>query len=324
MEELHMRYNHLSFEQRCYLATYCKSGLKRKEIAWEIGVSRATVSNEIKRNVPWNGVYSASQAQVQYEDRRKTCCKQKKFTPELKLIINEKLTLDWSLEQISGYGKKYGLYDISHESIYRHVLKDKKSGGSLYLYLHRFRKRYRKRLSNSKRFGTIKNRVFIDERPKIIEERTRIGDWEIDTVIGKQHKKSIVTIVDRVSKKTLISCVVRKKAEIVAREAVRLLLPFKSQVFTITADNGSEFAHHEAISRDLQAKFYFAYPYHSWERGLNENTNGLIRQYIPKGTDLSDVTTEKIAWIMDRLNNRPRKSLEYATPNEVFERTMKD
>ncbi len=241
-------------------------------------------------------------------------------TSELEHVIKEKLILDWSPEQISGYGKRHGLFDISHERIYQYVLKDKKSGGHFFMHLRRGKKKYKKRYGYSRDNGPIKNRVFIDERPKIVDEKIRVGDWEIDTIIGKQHKKSIVTLVDRVSKKTLISCVIKKCSARVTLETIGLLMSFKQYVFTITADNGTEFSQHEVIAKILQAKMYFAHPYHSWERGLNENTNGLIRQYIPKGSDLEEVGQEKILWIMDRLNNRPRKSLGYATPNEVFEK----
>lgn len=228
---------------------------------------------------------------------------------------------EWSPEQISGHAKRHQLFSISHERIYQYVLQDKKKGGDLYKHLRRGKKRYKKRYGSPKRQGPIKNRVWIDDRPKIVDEKIRIGDWEIDTIIGKQQQGAIVTLVERVSKLTLIGEVGTKQPNKVAEQIVKLLMPFKERVFTLTADNGIEFASHEYIANALDAKVYFAHPYHSWERGLNENTNGLIRQYIPKSSDFKQIELGKIQKITQDLNNRPRKLLSYATPNEIFEQT---
>lgn len=233
-------------------------------------------------------------------------------------FIKEKIQLEWSPEQISGYGKRHHLFAISHERIYQYVLADKKSGGKLYLHLRFGKKKYRKRYGSLKRTHTIKNRVFIDDRPDIVNQKSRLGDWEIDTIIGKGHKEAIVTIVERLSKKILIGRVTSKKAAEVSIEVVSLLLPIKSSVLTITSDNGCEFAQHEWIAKNLDASIYFAHPYHSWERGLNENTNGLIRQYIPKGSSFAELTQERIQEITNRLNSRPRKALGFITPDEQF------
>lgn len=318
-----MTYKHLTFAQRCKIAAYWKVGNLQNEIAKELGVSESTISRELKRNIRWNGVYSPEQAQSNYNGRRKHSRKEKKLTDELKAIIREKIELEWSPEQISGYGKRHRLFKISHECVYQFVLKDKKAGGQLYLHLRRGKKKYKKRYGSAKRIGAIKNRVFIDDRPKIVDEKIRVGDWEIDTIVGKQHQRAIVTLVGRITKKTLISQVIPKRADSVTNQTMTLLEPFKDYVFTITADNGCEFAQHERIAGTLEAKIFFAHPYHSWECGLNENTNGLIRQYIPKGSDLNDVDEENISHIMDRLNNRPRKALGYATPNERFQEHSK-
>jgi IS30 family transposase len=226
--------------------------------------------------------------------------------------------LEWSPEQISGYGKRHGLFEISHERIYQYILADKKTGGTLYQHLRCGKKRYRKRYGSPKRTHTIKNRIFIDDRPEVVNQKSRVGDWEIDTIVGKNHQDAIVTIVERLTKKTVIGRVTTKKAQDVSQEIVSLLLPIKSHVLTITSDNGTEFSQHEWIAKSLEASIYFAHPYHSWERGLNENTNGLIRQYIPKGSSFTDLTPERIKEIENLLNSRPRKSLNYATPDEVF------
>ena len=158
----------------------------------------------------------------------------------------------------------------------------------------------------------------IDKRPKVVEQKKRIGDLEIDTVIGKDHQGVLVTVVDRKSKLSLIKSVPSKEASVVTHALIEMLLPLKPVIKTITSDNGKEFAYHKQVSQALDAHFYFAHPYHSWERGLNEHTNGLIRQYIPKKTDFTSITKEQIVTIQNRLNHRPRKVLGYKTPYEVF------
>lgn len=198
-------------------------------------------------------------------------------------------------------------------------LADKKAGGDLYKHLRHSGKKRKKRYGSKDRRGQIKNRVSIDERPKIVEKKKRIGDWEGDTIIGKQQEKAIVTLVDRASKKVLIGKVATKHSSIVSDIMINLLKPFKDFSHTITLDNGKEFSDHEKTAAALNMNIYFAHPYHSWERGVNENTNGLIRQYIPKGSSFHDISDEKIHWITEQLNNRPRKSLGYQTPNEVFQ-----
>jgi len=159
---------------------------------------------------------------------------------------------------------------------------------------------------------------FIDDRPSVVDEKKRIGDWEVDTIIGKNHQQAIVTMVERLSKITVLKKVTIKSAELVSNALITSLTPLAEFILTITGDNGTEFAYHEKVAEALQADFYFAHPYSSWERGLNENTNGLIRQYLKKGCNFSDVTDEDLEMIMNRLNNRPRKTLGYKTPNQVF------
>lgn len=271
----------------------------------------------------WNGVYCPDQADHNYHNRRKMSRKPVKLTSSFKLEINDLLQKEWSPEQISGYGRRHNLFSISHESIYQYLLADKKLGGKLYLHLRHGKKKYRKRYGSSKRTAPIKNRTMIDARPQIVEEKQRIGDWEIDTIVGKNNQSAIVTLVERVSKKTLIGMPGNKLSEFVSNQTIQMLLPIKACVFTITADNGTEFAQHELIASALDAKVYFAHPYHSWERGLNENTNGLIRQYIPKKSDFRNLTAEDIINVQNKLNDRPRKSLDYATPNEVFDKLYK-
>lgn len=201
---------------------------------------------------------------------------------------------------------------------YQHIWTDKRHGGTLYLHLRQSHKKRKKQYGSKDKRGQIRNRVSIDERPAIVEEKTRIGDWEIDTVIGQNHQGALVTIVDRVSKFTLIKKVDSKHAEVVTEATIILLKPYLDKALTITADNGKEFAGHETIKAHLNADVYFAHPYHSWERGLNENTNGLIRQYFTKGSSFEDITDADVEAVMHKLNHRPRKTLNYKTPHAVF------
>jgi IS30 family transposase len=180
------------------------------------------------------------------------------------------------------------------------------------------KKRRRKRYGKYDKRGKIPNRKSIDERPAVVERRARIGDWEAETIVGKNHNQAIVSLVERKSKLTRLEKVTRNTGESVRRATCKALEAIAECVHTITSDNGREFSGHEAIAERLDAGFYFAHPYHSWERGLNENTNGLVRQFFPKGTDFSKITQREVKAVEKRLNNRPRKGLGYKTPNEVF------
>jgi len=242
------------------------------------------------------------------------------MTPQVIKIIEEKLKEKWSPEQISGRLKLESDINISHESIYKHIWADKHQGGTLYMHLRHAGKKYNKRSSGKAGRGCIPNRTDIKERPAIVEEKLRLGDWEGDTIIGANQKGAILSMVDRGSKLTLLAKLKDKCAVgvVVATKACfdRLAEPI---VHTITYDNGKEFSSHEQISESLDAQCYFATPYHSWERGLNEHTNGLVRQYLPKGTEFSSVSARAIQKIEDALNDRPRKVLAYLTPREVYQ-----
>ncbi len=267
--------------------------------------------------------YRYKQAQEKANLRRKTSRKATKMTPTLIAIIEEKIVEEWSPEQISGWLLEEKELLISHERIYQHIWQDKEDGGVLYMHLRRQGKKYQSRGSNGKTSrGSIKNPVSIEERPDIVEEKGRFGDWEIDTVIGKNHQGALVTIVERTTLFTAIARVYGKAADCVTKATIKLLEPFKPLLQSITADNGKEFAYHERISEQLSVDFYFAHPYCSWERGLNENTNGLIRQYFPKSTDFKEITDKAVEEVMEKLNNRPRKTLGFKTPKELFNRNF--
>lgn len=318
-----MNYTQLTEVKRYQIYTLLKNDFTQADIAKEIGLSPSTVSREIARNTGERG-YRPKQAHEKALERRKTAAKFRSMTDKLKKTVTGYLLQEWSPEQISGYLKSAGTERVSHETIYQFILDDKKNGGVLYKQLRHSGKKRKKRYGSTDRRGEIKDRISIDDRPKSIEKRTRIGDWEIDLVIGKNHKGALVTIVDRLSLMTLIAKVDSKHAGPVAEATILMLRRYRrSGAHTITADNGKEFANHKKISKALGLDFYFAHPYSSWERGTNENTNGLIRQYLPKGTEFKAVNDETCDFIMNRLNNRPRKCLGYRTPKQVFEEFLK-
>jgi IS30 family transposase len=316
-----MGYKQLTLKQRYQISAYKKAGFKQYEIALKLNVSNSTISRELSRN-SCNGYYNPEKAQIICHQRHQVKAKVVRLTNPVKSFIKKRLKLDWSPEQISGVMKKEKIDSISHETIYKYIYHNKSCGGYLYQYLRHKNKKYHKRGSDYNTRGIIKNRVSIETRPKIVERKSRVGDFEIDTVIGANHQGALVTIVDRKSKFTLVKKVASKQADIVTQVIVTMMHPIKAITHTITSDNGKEFAYHEQISKALDTKFFFANPYHSWERGLNEHTNGLIRQYLPKGTDFTKVKNKEIQFIQDRLNNRPRKALGYKTPAEVFYATI--
>jgi IS30 family transposase len=303
-----MNYTHLTREERYQIYALKKAGHKQSEIANVLGRSEATISRELTRNRGQRG-YRPKQAHHMATERR--AVNARTIDEATWQFAREKIEQQWSPEQISGHAA------ISHETLYQRIYADKQAGGTLWMHL-RCQKQRRKRYGKTDRRGIIPNRHSIDDRPAIVDERERIGDWEADTVIGKNHQQAIVSIVERKTGLTLIRKVERKTAQAVSQVMIELLKPYRRQVHTITSDNGREFAEHEEIAKRLKADFYFAHPYASWERGTNENTNGLIRQYFPKNRDFTTITQQEIDTAMERLNNRPRKRLGYKTPNQVF------
>jgi len=279
-----------------------------------IGRHRSTISRELSRNRGMRG-YRPRQAHRLTLERRKAKvrpCFGGSIWTKVELLLQR----DWSPEQISGRLRAEEGIRISHEYIYQYIYADKRAGGELHHHL-RCQKKRRKRYGAYDRRGVIRNRVSIDERPVVVDERSRVGDWEGDTVIGKNHKGALVTLVERKSLYTVIGRVARKTAAAVRAAIVAGLTLHKNRVHTLTYDNGKELAEHEQIAKALGVEIYFAHPYSSWERGLNENTNGLLRQYFPKGQELTAVAREEIEHVA-RLNHRPRKTLGFRTPYEVF------
>ena len=309
-------YNHVTRDERCQIYALKSTGMSLRGMAKELKKDVSTISREIKRNSGKRG-YRFHQADTSACERRSEASKvPNKLTAELTIEIESKLEEDWSPEQISGRLKTEGIF-ISHESIYRYIWEDKRGGGLLYQHLRHNGKRYKKRYSGKAGRSCIPDRVDITARPIIVEEKSRIGDWEGDTVISSGSKTAILTVVDRCSKYTLMKKLGQKTAENVQHAMIEKMQEFPHQVYTITYDNGMEFAAHKEISVALNSESYFAAPYHSWERGLNEHTNGLIRQYLPKSFDFKNITDGEIKVIENKLNHRPRKVLEYKTPFEI-------
>lgn len=310
---------HLTREQRYTISEMKRQGYKQTDIAQVIGKDKSVVSRELKRNCDKrNNEYRANLAQKKYEKRQKEKPKRKHFTNEIKTHVENWLKEDFSPEQIVGRSKLEGLPCVSHERIYQYVWNDKKEKGLLYLHLRRKGRKYRKRGAAKDSRGIIKGRVDISQRPEIVNEKTRLGDLEIDTVIGKNHKGAILTINDRVSSFLWMEKLNGKNAEELAIKVGETLRENAHWIHTITADNGKEFAEHEKIANDINIDFFFAKPYHSWERGANENLNGLVRQYFPKKSSFESVTNQDIKYVQHKLNNRPRKKLGFLSPIEFL------
>lgn len=314
---------HITEKQRYAISKMLQVPMSKKDIAEAIGVDRSNIYREIKRNCDSrSGKYNPDLAQRKADKRKVEKKRKEVFTQAMKKRVKKLLRKDLSPEQIVGRSQVENIAMVSHETIYCWIWQDKRQGGDLHKSLRRQGRKYSKRGSKNAGRGFIPNRVEIDQRPSIVEQKERFGDLEIDTIIGKNHKGAILTINDRATSRVWIRKLSGKEAIPVAKIAVWALRKVKNLIHTITADNGKEFAKHEEIAQKLEIKFYFCKPYHSWERGANENTNGLIRQYIPKGKDFSEVTNKQIKWIENKLNNRPRKRLGYLTPNEKFKQII--
>jgi transposase, IS30 family len=308
-----INYRQLTQEQRYQIYALMKAGFNHTQIGSEIGVHKSTVSREVRRNYGQRG-YRPKQAQQLAATRQEQRVRERipaKTWQRVELLLRQ----EWSPAQIAGRLKLEHQFSVSHERIYQHIYSDKQEGGILYRHL-RCQKVRRKRYGRYDRRAQLQDRRSIEQRPKIVDAKRRHGDWEADTIIGRNHQQAIVSLTERKSKLTRLQKVTRNTAELVGQAVREQLQPLT--VHTITSDNGREFAQHQRIAHQLKADFYFAHPYSSWERGLNENTNGLVRQYFPKKSDFSKITGRQIKKAVERLNNRPRKTLGYKTPNEVF------
>jgi IS30 family transposase len=323
-------YKRLTLAQRYQIQTLYQQHQTQTHIAQQIGVSQSTISRELTNQAQHRPkqTYDAQQAQQR-------AGKAKKRTPyklkgPLLITVLARLRDRLSPEQICGeLQRKTTKRVLHHETIYRYIYQRKALSKNQHLdhedltqYLRiRHRKRYKKRGQPTRR-QLIPNRISIEQRPAIVETNTELGHWEADTVIGKGHQGVLLTLVERLTKYVLIIKLRSKNALALAKAALKALAQSRLPIKTITFDNGLEFARHELIGSQLGAATYFAHPYHSWERGLNENTNGLIRQYIPKDCSISIVRSTDVSWIEDQLNQRPRKSLSYLSPAEFAQNKL--
>jgi len=301
-------YTQLTYNQRYHIYMFLKAGFCQTEIAEAMGVHKSTISRELRRNQGGRG-YRPKQAQRLAQARQNKA--KVRIKPEGWKLVEGLIGLDWSAEQISNHCRDNQIMRISTEWIYQYIYQDKRDGGSLWKHLRCHKKR-KKRYGSYEKRGQIPNRTWMDERPKIAADRSRLGDWEADTIIGKGRRGAIVTLVDRQSRSLRMGLVEQRTQEAVQETIISLLAGFP--VHSITGDNGKEFADHEKIASALGAEVYFAHPYSSWQRGSNENTNGLIRQYFPKNKIFHDLKQEDIACVEHRLNTTPRKCLSFQSP----------
>lgn len=310
---------HLTLEQRYKIEAYINAGSSISEIAELVDKDKSVISREIKRNSDQrSGVYKAVLADKKALNRHNVKPKKCTLTTEVEANILFYLKKDYSPEQIVGRAKIDKRAMVSTERIYQYIWENKRRGGLLYKHLRTKGKKYKKRGHLKDKRGLIIGRVDISDRPAIVEKKSRLGDLEIDLVIGKNHKGALLTINDRASGILFMGKVQSKEASEIQQKTIELLKDWKPLIKTITSDNGKEFANHRAIAEDLDIDYYFAKPYHSWERGANENLNGLIRQYFPKKYNFENIDEQQIKTVVNTLNNRPRKRFGYKTPNEIF------
>lgn len=311
-----MKYNHLTSEQRYTIEVLLRQKKSRKEICETIGISQSTLCRELKRNSGKYG-YHCKLAQVKADDRKRRLQNYRNLTIELRKFIREKITKEqWSPEQIVGHLRQKGKDCVCVETVYAYIRADKKNGGDLWTYCRHQLKHRKRQVSAS--YVAVQNRTMIDERPSEWNGATP-GDFEMDTIVGKDGKGAIVTLVERKTNFTLARKLPQgKNALALAQMVVLMLLPYIGKIRSITTDNGSEFAEHQFIAKRLKTKVFFAHPYSSWEKGCIEYHNKLIRQYIPKGTDFENVSDEMLKEIVIKINKRPRLKLGFSTPVAEF------
>lgn len=314
-----MTYCQLTEEERYTIAALRREGLNQAQIARRLQRHRSTISREVRRNAArLDGAYRAQKAIERTNGRRSRSRRNSRFSRGDWQRVERMLRLDWSPEQVAGVLRERGELSISHETIYRYVWDDRARGGSLAKHLRGSTKQRRKRYGRYDSRGRLAGKRHISTRPKFIERRRQVGHWEIDTVMGVGNTHCIVTLVERATGVTLIGKLRERNAKELARSASQLIRRHPGKFKTITADNGTEFHSYKEIEKRTGVKFYFATPYHSWERGTNENTNGLIRQYLPKRTSMAAVTQRDCDRIAMKLNTRPRKRYGFTTPKELF------
>lgn len=313
-----MKYTQITDTERYTISMLRKQAYSADKIAKALGRHRSTIYREIARNSCNDGHYRPSKAGSRTRTRRSESRRNEQFTFLDWDAVERLLKKDWSPEQVSGYLRKTGRLFISHETIYLHIWNDKAAGGTLYQHLRGAQKKRRKRYQSHDSRGRLAGKRMIQERPTHIDDRLEPGHWEIDTVLGKGSKDCIVTLVERTTRYSLIGKLKARTKQELNNRLLLLLAKHTDKIKSITADNGTEFHGYKDIERMTNIPFYFATPHHSWERGTNENTNGLIRQYLPKGQSMAGLTQQKCNAIANKLNARPRKTLGFNTPEQLF------
>lgn len=314
-----MAYVQITSAERYTIGALRREGLNLSEIALRLGRHRSTISREIARNsCRADGAYRPFKAIQRTSGRRKRSRRNRQFDEHQWALVEQRLTEGWSPEQIAGRFRRDGTMSISHETIYSYVWQDKKHGGSLYRALRQAAKLRRKRHKTRDSRGRLAGKRHISERPKAVETRSTQGHWEADTVAGHGSKHCVATLVERKTGYTLIGKLRDRKARTATARFKFLIRRESGPIETVTADNGTEFHDYAAVEKATGVKFYFATPYHSWERGTNENLNGLLREFLPKGIDLEPLTQRDCDQLANILNDRPRKRLGYLTPKECF------
>jgi IS30 family transposase len=313
----------ITIEQRYEIAALHNIGKTQDYIGNVLGFHKTTIGRELKRNCDKrSGIYKSPLAERKCRERHRLKSKKIYLTPEVKTTVEYFLGEDYSPEQVSGYCKKEGIACVSPETIYLHIWRDKQCNGDLYKHLRRRGRKNKKRGDIHAGRGFIKDRIGIEKRPPEVELKTLFGDLEADTIVGKNHKGALVTINDRSSGMLKMKRTNTREAAEVSAAMNELLQDWIPYIRTITSDNGKEFSLHKRVAKVSQIDFYFANPYSSWERGANENLNGLVRQYFPKKTDFSSITDKQVADVVKKINNRPRKRFNFETPLEMMEKLL--
>ncbi len=311
-------YHQLTSEERYALSTLRKQGFRQSQIARALGRHRSTISREVRRNVKKDQAYRPALADDIARWRRSRSRRNQRFAAADWDLVEAWIREDFSPDQVSGWLRRFRLLRISHETIYRHIWDDKQRDGNLHRHLRCAQKKRRKRYGRYDSRGRLAGKRAISERPSGAENRSRVGHLEGDTVLGTD-KHCLLTLVDRKTGYVMIGKLEARTVEATNQAAIELINNSARRIRSVTVDNGTEFHGYKAIEAATDADFYFATPHHSWERGTNENTNGLIRQYAPKRTSLAHLTQRDCDHIAQKLNNRPRRRLGFRTPAECYE-----
>jgi IS30 family transposase len=314
-------YSQITLDERYTLSILRQLGYRPAAIARALGRHRSTVGRELRRNSRADGWYRPLVAHGRARQRRSRSRRNHRFTPAAFAVVRRYLARQWSPEQVAGYLRRVGRLAISHETIYRHIWADRRQGGTLYRQLRGARKRYRKRYGRYDSRGRLAGKRPITARPAVVSARTEVGHWEVDTVLGTGDRHCLLSLVERCTGYLVLGKLAARATTAVTPRAIQLIARERRAqrvVHTVTADNGTEFHDYPAIEAATGAQFYFATPHHAWERATCENTNGLLRQYLPKGQSMASLTQQGCNRLAHRLNTRPRKRLGFRTPEECY------